>query len=573
MLKTVITNCLLIIAMLISGCDSQQQADLIIHNGQIYTVSETASVVEMVAVKDGKILYAGASDKMSALRGESTRILDLQGNTMTPGFIESHGHLLSYGYARMNVDLNNVSSYQEMVEKVKKAVGEAQPGEWILGRGWHQSKWDKAPAENVRGFPVHDALSAVSPNNPVFLGHASGHAAIANARAMEIAGVTGKTQFDDGGEILHKANGQPSGVFVENAEKLIFRHIPKSTPDKDRRALQLGIQGSLANGITTFYDAGSDAKDIAVYKSFLQEGKLDIRLWVMLSGSDTTGLLEHWYQKGPEIGLGDHRLTIRAIKLYCDGALGSRGAWLLDEYSDRRGHTGHATMPMSLIRQVADSALAHGFQLCTHAIGDRANREVLDQYQAAIENNPSAATDHRFRIEHAQHLSLKDIPRFVELGVIASMQGIHMASDRPWAIDRLGQQRIEEGAYVWQKLLSSGAKIINGTDVPVEPVNPIACFYASVTRKTLKGTPDGGYEPGQKMTRQQALRTYTLDAAYGGFEEGLKGSIEAGKLADFTIFSQDIMTVPEEQLLQTKVLYTIVGGKIVYDSTNQIAVN
>ena len=275
-------------------------------------------------------------------------------------------------------------------------------------------------------------------------------------------------------------------------------------------------------------------------------------------------LLEEYYNKGPEIGLGNNFLTIRAIKLLSDGALGSRGAWLLEPYSDRPGHYGHEIILMQYVYTVAQDALKHGFQLCVHAIGDRANREVLNQYEKAFKENPEAVKDHRFRIEHAQHLTTQDIPRFAQLGVIPAMQAIHMSSDRPWAIDRLGKERIEEGAYVWQKLLKSGARIANGTDVPVEPISPVACFYASVTRRTLKGEPSGGYEPDQKMTREQALRSYTLDAAYAGFEENIKGSIKVGKLADFTVFSQDIMKVPEDDLLKTEIEYTIIDGKVVY---------
>ncbi|MCB0853822.1 MAG: amidohydrolase family protein, partial [Bacteroidetes bacterium] len=323
---------------------------------------------------------------------------------------------------------------------------------------------------------------------------------------------------------------------------------------------QAAIDECLANGLTSFQDAGSGALDIEVYQEFLNEEKLDIRLWIMLSGGNQE-LLDDWYQKGPRI---DDQLTIRAIKLYADGALGSRGAWLLEEYTDRPGHFGNPIMPMATVFGVSEAALTHGFQVCVHAIGDRANQEVLDQFEKAFEANPEAAKDSRFRVEHAQHLHLDDIPRFAELDVIASMQAIHMSSDRPWAIDRLGQKRIEDGAYVWQKLLQSGAKVINGTDAPVEPVSPIASFYASVTRQTLSGTPEGGYEPSQKMTREQALKSYTLDAAYGAFQENEKGSIEVGKLADFTVLSQDIMTVPDQDILRTEIVYTIVGGEIKY---------
>ena len=277
--------------------------------------------------------------------------------------------------------------------------------------------------------------------------------------------------------------------------------------------------------------------------------------------------MDEYMEKGPEIGLGNNFLTIRAIKLFADGALGSRGAWLLKPYSDLPGHTGGPAEDSAFIYNVATRGIHHGFQVCTHAIGDRANREVLNIYESVFKNNPDAK-DPRFRIEHAQHLSLTDIPRFAQLGVIASMQTIHMSSDRPWAIDRLGEQRIKEGAYVWQKLLQSGAKIVDGTDVPVEPIDPIANFYAAVTRRTLRGTPPGGYEPDQRMTREQALRSYTLDAAYGEFDEDLKGSVTTGKLADFTVFSKDIMKIPDDSILSTHIYMTIINGKVVYENEN-----
>jgi len=541
-----------------SGAD----ADMIIYGGNIYTVNPDQPMVSAVAISDGKILFAGDSATAMEYQGPATEIMNLEGRTMTPGFIESHAHMMGLGYAKLNLDLNGVRSYQQLIDKVDSAAQVAAPGEWIIGRGWHQSKWPVDDREGwVRGFPVHDALSAVSSDNPVYLKHASGHAAMANAMAMEISEVTTATEFSDDGEIIKDEAGNPTGIFNELAQGLISRNIPSTTEEKDRRALELAVQTCMENGITSFHDAGAGQSTIDLYREFLDRGKLHVRMWVMLHGRDSA-LLARWYEQGPEID-PEGQLTIRAIKLYADGALGSRGAWLLAPYEDREGHVGHATTDMNIIYEVAKQGLAHGFQVCTHAIGDRANREVLDQYEKALVEIPTE--DHRYRVEHAQHIDPKDIPRFGQMGVIASMQAIHMASDRPWAIDRLGRLRIEQGAYVWKKLFDSGATIINGTDAPVEPIDPIACFYASVTRQTLAGTPEGGYEPSQKMTRDQALKTYTLDAAYGGFEEGIKGSIAVGKVADFTVFSQDLMTVPDHEILNTKVDYTIVGGEIMYD--------
>ena len=421
----------------------------------------------------------------------------------------------------------------------------------------------------VQGFPVHDALSAVSPDNPVYLRHASGHAALANAKAMEVAGVMNIDQEDmqveqvAGGEVFRDELGNPTGLFNENAMGLVTQHIPDDTPERRRRVARLAMRECLVNGITSFHDAGAPQAEIDLYKQMAEAGELKTRLWVMLSGRDTS-LLQQYWQSGPEVGLGNNFLTIRSVKLYGDGALGSRGAWLLAEYEDMPGEFGHQTTPMSRVYGVAERALQTGFQVATHAIGDRANREVLDQYEAAFARFPEQARDARFRIEHAQHLSADDIPRFAQLGVIPAMQAIHMASDRPWAIDRLGEDRIVEGAYVWRKLLNSGATVVNGTDAPVEPLNPLPSFYASVARKTLAGEPEGGYEPSQKMSRQEALRSYTLSPAYAAFEEDIKGSVEVGKLADFTVFSKDIMTIPEEEILSTKVDYTIVGGKVLY---------
>ena len=562
---------LLLLVLAIVSCSSSiiadRQADLVIYNGTIYTMDAAQPVAEMVVVNDGRIVYVGGASHLDAWVGEHTRTLDLQGRTMTPGLIESHAHPLALGYAIQRLDLSSSPHYEAVIEKVQKAVALAPPGQWIIGFGWHQSKWSPAPNPMVKGFQTHTALSRVSPDHPVWLIHASGHAALANQKAMAIAGITPDIQFTAGGEVIKDQQGRPTGIFTEKAQHLVRRHIPQPTPQSDYRALEQAIEAIAAAGITSVRDAGVGPATLALYRQLLQEQKLKVRLWVMLDGSDAA-LLAHWYQKGPEIGSGHHYLTIRAIKLFADGALGSRGAWLLDPYTDREGHRGHPTIPMERIYQVSRQALKHGFQVCVHAIGDRANREVLNQFERALQEHPAAASDHRFRIEHAQHISTEDIPRFAALGVIASMQGIHMASDRPWAIERLGHRRIVEGAYVWQKLLQSGAIVVNGTDAPVEPINPVASFYASVTRQTLEGLPPGGYEPEQKMSRHQALRSYTLDAAYAGFEEDLKGSIEAGKLADFTIFSDDLLTVEDHLLLKVQVEGTIVNGKWVYRSAH-----
>lgn len=560
----------LLLGLLLStlfSCNKPQPADLLVVGGRIYTVSDGQPVVEAVAVREGQIIFAGKEDEARSYQGKETNVIDLQGKVMTPGFIEGHGHLMGVGYGELELDLMGVKSYEELVEKVKGAVARSQPGQWIVGRGWHQEKWDHLPDRRVKGFQTHHLLSAVSPDNPVFLWHASGHAGIANAKAMEIAGVNQlsverkqKEFSGDGGEIIRDELGNPTGIFSERAMGIIAEQIPDHTAETDRQALTLALQACVRNGITSFHDAGASQRSIDLFREFRKRNQLPVRLYVMLGGP---ALARKWFASGPEID-PQHYLTIRSIKLSCDGALGSRGAWLLEPYTDRPDFSGMATISMDTVLAIARGALEHGFQVCSHAIGDRANREVLDRYAIALKEHPEV-TDHRFRIEHAQHLHPTDIPRFAELGVIPSMQAIHMSSDRPWAIERLGEKRIKEGAYVWQSLLKTGARIVNGTDAPVEPVNPIPCFYAAVSRKTLAGFPDGGFEPEQKMTREQALRSYTLDAAFGGFQDDVLGSIEVGKLADFTVFSKDIMKVSEDEILQTRVAMTIVGGKVVYE--------
>ncbi len=550
------------------SCEKKEPADTVILGGTIYTVDSENPRAEAVVVNDGIIEYAGKASQARLYIGDNTDVIDLKGQTMTPGFIEGHAHIMGVGYNEMNLDLMDVKSYAELVDRVREAARKAPPGQWILGRGWHQDKWETKPDKMVKGFQTHHLLSEASPDNPVFLRHASGHAAMANAKAMEIAGVNplsieklNEGLAGDGGEVIVDELGNPTGIFNERAMSLIARHVPEDTEETDAQALDLAIKACWRNGITSFHDAGATRESIALFERFRDEGRLGVRLYVMITGYDRD-LVHEWLAKGPLIDSGGW-LTIRSIKLNCDGALGSRGAWLLEPYTDRPDFYGMATLPMDTVLKTARMALDAGFQVCSHAIGDRANREILDRYEMAFREFPDKG-DHRFRIEHAQHLHPDDIPRFGSLGVIPAMQAIHMSSDRPWAIDRLGEKRIKEGAYMWQSLLKSGAVVMNGTDAPVESLNPVPSFYASVTRMTLKGEPEGGYEPEEKMTRVQALKSYTLNAAYGAFEEDVKGSISPGKVADFTVFSQDLMSVPEDKLLETEVVMTIINGKVVY---------
>lgn len=561
----------LLSAFIVLSCaPDREPAALVIKGGSIYTMNPSQPKVEAVVVVADTIAFAGSEKEADEWIGKDTKIIDLQGKTMTPGLVEGHAHIMGIGYNELNLDLMGVTSYDEIVARVQEAVSKAKPGEWIIGRGWHQDKWTTKPEVMVKGFPVHKKLSEVSPNNPVYLSHASGHAVFVNAKAMEIAGVNQLSKENlqtvkiEGGEIIRDELGNPTGLFSEGmAMGLISKHLPEESDERNATALELAIKACHRNGITSFHDAGASGNSIALFHKFKDEGKLDLRLYVMVSGGDRE-LVHEWIKKGPEID-PKANLTIRSIKLHCDGALGSRGAWLLEPYTDRPDYSGGATISLDTVLSTARGALAAGFQVCSHAIGDKMNQEVLNRYETAFNENPGKAKDHRFRIEHAQHLHPDDIARFGKLGVIPAMQAIHMSSDRPWAIDRLGEKRIVDGAYMWQSLLKSGSKIVNGTDAPVEPVNPIPSFYASISRKTLKGQPEGGYEPAEKMTREQALRSYTLDAAYGAFQEKQLGSIEPGKFADFTILTQDIMEIVEDEVLKTEVAMTIVGGKIVYE--------
>ena len=545
------------------SCESEK-ADMIIYNGKIYTMNDLMPITESVAINNGKIIALGKYKELDRLISPNTQIINLSGAMMTPGIIEGHGHFYGLGLAEMQLDLSTTESYQDLIDMVSDAVDKASPGDWILGRGWHQSKWSDNRDSFINGFQTHDKLSEISPNNPVWLKHASGHAGFANKKAMDIAGVSNETEFGFGGEIIKDLSGAPTGVFNERAQGLISKHADSNLGDNsDLKAIELAVNACLENGITSFHDAGTSAKAIEILRESIDKNLLKVRIYAMLTSRDTT-LLNTWYKKGPEIGSADDFLTIRSIKINADGALGSRGAWLIDHYSDRPGHHGMPTQSMEYVYKVAKNGILNGFQVNSHAIGDRANREILNQYEIVFNEFPNLARDHRWRIEHAQHIDPIDIPRFGSLKVIASIQGIHMSSDRPWAIDRLGEKRIIESAYVWRDLINNGAILINGSDVPVEPINPIASFYASSTRKTLKGFPEGGFEPSQKMTRLEALKSYTINAAYGAFEENKKGSIEIGKFADFTVFSQNLITIPDDKILDTKVLYTIVNGKIEY---------
>ena len=560
---------ILMVASVLVSCGSSAlkvTADMLYFGGPIYTSNHLQPLVEAVATRNGDILAVGTKKQLQQYVSASTVQFNLYGRTMLPGLIEGHGHFISMGARLMQIDLRSVTSYDELVQIVANKAKDYDPGDWIIGFGWHQSKWISNDGF-VQGFPTNSLLNAVTPNNPVYLTHASGHAGLANKMAMELAQITQNTADVAGGTIIKNQKGQPTGILNERAEDLMQPLLVKEFKSLQNRALKLAISYSLQNGITSFQDAGTSSAELDVILEGAEQNQLSLRLYLMLSSYESA-LLQQWYKKGPLIGGYDNYLTIRSIKVNADGALGSRGAWLLKEYSDMKGQFGTLTQPISFIRQIANKGLEYGFQVNTHAIGDRTNREVLDQYQLAIELNPLLSKDHRFRIEHAQHIDPADIPRFAKLGVIPSIQAIHMSSDRRWAINRLGAKRIKDSAYVWRKLINSGSIIVNGTDAPVEPISPIANFYASVTRKTLQGYPEGGFESDEKLTRIEALHSMTINPAFAAFEEHIKGSIEPNKLADFTILSQNIMTIPENKILNTTVVFTIVDGKVVYRQVN-----
>jgi predicted amidohydrolase YtcJ len=540
------------------SCTSQTTpADLVLQGGRIITIDPTQPEVEAVAVTGDRLVARGSSKEIAPLIGPDTQVVDLDGAIAIPGFIESHAHFMSLGRAKMQLDLTRAQTWDEIVAMVATAVEEAEPGEWIFGRGWHQEKWDRVPEPSVDGLPIHHSLSEVSPDNPVQLTHASGHATIVNAKAMELAGISAATPDPEGGEIVRDNNGQPIGTLRENAENLVGR-VQEQTPNEAtrRRMVELAGEECLSKGITSFFDAGVSYHAIDLFKQMAAEGELPVRLWVAVS--EPNDQLEA--RLGEYTGIDEPFLTVGGIKRLIDGALGAHGGWLLEPYSDLPESTGLNTYPVDDLAETARLAVNHRLQLCVHAIGDRANRETLDVYEQAFLQNPERS-DFRWRIEHAQHLHPDDIPRFAELGVIASMQPTHCTSDGPWVPRRLGEERARAGAYMWRRLLDSGAVICTGTDAPVEDVDPIATFHAAVTRQMGNGE---RFYPEQAMKRQEALRTATLDGAYAIFQESRKGSLEVGKLADITILSKDILSVPEDEIRDTEVLYTIVGGKVQY---------
>ncbi len=547
----------LLLVILTAACTAapsraQQPAELIVTADRIYT-AEPGPHVHAIAISDGRFVYAGSREGAERYRGPNTRAMDFPGQYVYPGLADAHAHLSGLGAALERVRLDETRTFEEVIARVVERAASLPAGEWILGRGWDQTRWP------VKDFPTHDALTRAVPNHPVVITRVDGHALLANARAMELAGITAATRDPDGGRIVRDAAGRPTGVFVDNAENLVNRVVPRATPAQTRRRLQAAVAEVHKWGLTSVHDAGESRATIDLIESMAAQGDFDLRTYIMISAD--TADERHYFSRGPVTGAHGNRVWIRSVKVYADGALGSRGAALLAPYSDDPDNTGLLVTPPERIQSLVHSALAAGFQVATHAIGDRGNRIALDAYGAGFRRMP--VRNHRFRVEHAQVIALTDILRFARLGVIPSMQASHQRSDMRWAEERVGPQRIR-GAYAWRKLLRTGVVIPNGSDAPVESVNPLISFYAAVTRQDESGYPPGGWYPAERMTRAEALKAMTIWPAFAGFQESLIGSIKTGKLADFTVLDRDIMTIPTSQILSANVVGTFVGGRQVY---------
>ncbi len=549
--------------LFIFSCQDEPKSDLVIKNANIYAV-DTVYTSDAIAIKDGVILQIDTWENIEKWIDENTEIVDAEGNFVMPGFIEGHGHYSGLGYSLINLNFLTSKSWEEVVSAVKDKAASAPKGSWIIGRGWHQEKWDSIPKQNIFGYPYHHVLSEVSKEHPVLLYHASGHSLFANKKAMEIAGISRETPNPVGGEIVRDANGDAIGVFEERAMGIFKQKHNEYVASLDKQvmdsiwhsAIVLAEDECLKKGITSFQDAGSTFDELVKYEVLAKEKKMRVRLWAMMRhpAKELEGKVAQYIRRNVE-----NFYTCAAIKSEVDGALGAFGAWLLESYSDKPGFKGQNTTDIYDVKKIADMAIENDVQFCVHAIGDRANRVVLDIYEGVMSQNPEKK-DLRWRIEHAQHLNTADIPRFAKNKIIASMQGIHCTSDAPFVVKRLGLDRAKTGAYAWRSLLDQGVIVANGTDAPVEDVDPIKSFYASVTRKRE----DNGlvFFSEQAMTRKEAIYSYTLGNAFAAFEEKQKGSLRPGKFADIVILSQDLVKCTDEDILKTKVLYTIVDGKV-----------
>ena len=542
-------------------------ADLVLRNGRIVTVDGQSPQVSALAIKGDRITAVGNDRDMLRFTGRKTQVIDLKGMLAIPGFIEGHGHFYSLGASLMELELRYANNWDAIISLVAEEVKKLKPGTWIIGRGWHQDKWDAKPQPNVEGLPFHHKLSAVSPHNPVFLSHTSGHGVFINKAAMQTAGISRITVDPSGGEIVRDEYGEPIGMLREYAAQPVREALAaykaqrtlKEIEADMRRQVLLAAKNAIENGITSFQDMGSTWEELDHLKIMAEESNLPIRLYMAVQ--EPAVEMEEKLADYRLLGYGNNFLTIRCIgEKVLDGALGTHGGWLLEPYNDLPRSYGLNVTPIPEIRHSAELAIKHDYQLAIQGIGDRAARELFNIYEEQFNLHPEKQ-DHRWRIEHAQVTHPDDLPRYAALGVIPGTQGIFACSDGPWVLDRLGAERTKERGYIFRSMAESGALIMNGTDPPVEEISPIASFHCSITRKL----PDGSiFQPEQRLTREQALRSYTINNAYAAFEEDIKGSITPGKLADITVLSKDIMTVPEEDIPGTEIVYTIIGGEVKY---------
>lgn len=544
-------------AALTMGAAFGSPADRVWVNGRFHTADRFHPEAEALAERGGLIVAVGSRAEVEGQIGEGTRVVDLGGRTALPGLIDAHGHVIGLGRFGMGrMDLSDAKSFEEVVGRVAQVAKDAKKGEWIVGGRWDHESWAS------KAMPTHGDLSEATPGRPVWLRRVDGHAGLANEEAMRRAGVIRETPDPAGGAILRDARGEPTGIFVDGAMSLIDRVAPDDGVTTEQLILK-AQEMCFEAGLTGVHEPGVSPAEIGVYREMARDGSLKLRIYAMVSGPYA---MRYFSENPVEIG---ERLTVRSAKLYMDGAMGSRGAWLLAPYEDRpigedgKAYTGLAVSAPEVIHEIAEHALEHGYQVCTHAIGDRGNRETLDAYERALRASP--AQDHRFRVEHAQLLAPGDIPRFAALGVIASMQPTHCTSDMRWVEARVGKERAR-GAYAWRSLLSAGARLAGGSDFPVERHNPFLGFHAAVTRQNAAGEPAGGWMPDERLTREEALRLFTIDAAYASFEESVKGSLEVGKYADFIVIDRDVMTCAPNDILGTRVLRTIVGGETVFEA-------
>lgn len=565
-------------ALALAGCAAAPPApagpppaDLVLRGGLVVTMDDAQPRAQALAIAGGRIAAVGSDAAIAPFVGPATRVIELAGRLAIPGFIEGHAHLLGIGRARAILDGRRARTWDALVAEVAAAAARVPPGTWIVGRGWHQEKWERPPEPAVEGLPVHAGLSAATPAHPVVLTHASGHLAFVNARALALAGITRDTPDPPGGVIVRDADGAPTGALRETAASLVGRAQAAAEAARSetvrraerRRWIALACEEALAKGITSLHDAGQPFAVIDDLQALAATGQLPLRLYVMVGESNASlarGLARYRLDR-----VGDGFLTVRAIKRYIDGALGSHGAWLLAPYDDQPDSTGQHVSDLETLEATAALALRHGFQLCTHAIGDRGNRETLDFYERAWRAAGVAPGDSarlRWRIEHAQHVDPADVPRFATLGVIASMQGVHCVSDGPWVGKRLGRARAQATSYAWRSLLAAGAVVANGTDAPVEDLDPLACFHATVTRAMADREP---FFAEQCLTREEALASYTRANAHAAFEEDVKGRLAPGLYADVTVLDRDILTCPEDEILTARVECTIVGGVVRYE--------